>query len=381
MKKAEFNPFVSLGVTESLKDKMGRGMPNPFANSLEACAIYWQERERLMYELAGDLGLGQENPSLEYFIPQYDGRIIIATEYGAKNLQWDDENNSFWLDKGGLWANLSSVKEIENIPLPVWEKNPLMQAGIKAFEEVQAKFGKDYARNCGMGGWTELQLNQPKEKKTYKFIHLPSFVDLGGYLLGEVEFLTLLAAEPELANALLKKCFLISLSYAKFCSRIYERPIQGWGSMAGDNSCLLSTDMYRQYAMAFDAMARQAFGNLPRNLHSCGASRQLYKIWSDYPEREQIIFLQTRALVGDISQIRKSLPNTFIQLTMYLPEIDLTRETQENIKNYVAQWAEGLGYQNFSIGAMASTLNDQVRENFYAINEVMNRLVKVENRR
>ena len=356
-------------------DKMGRGVPNPFTTSFEEVASFNREKSRLLYDCLGDLGLGNPDPQPWFDVPQHDGRLICATAFGAPYPRWDERTGAFWPGSTKLvWSGFSSVAEVERLPIPNWAENPLVKENMRQWAEVQRAVGPAQARQMPLN-WTESVWEHPVTMAHYRLWAYPTFVDMGGFLMDSSEFMTVLAIEPELAHALLRKCFALSVSLADFLRQVYDRPAVGeWGSLGGDNSCLLSPEMYRRFAMSFDAMIRQRCGNVPRNLHSCGASRHLYEVWSEYPEREKIVLMQTRALPGQMRPLRQSLPHTYIQLTLHQPHVDFEHETPARIREIVWQCAEDLEFRDMSITVLFSAVDEVCKANiaaFYAaIDEV-----------
>jgi hypothetical protein len=341
-------------------EKLGRGRPNPVTTSLADVARYEQDRARVMYEHLGEFGMGSPDPKPWYAVPQHDGRNIIAAAFGAAYPGWDELSGCFVLPLNAHpWAGLDSVAAVERLPVPDWERNPLVLENRRKWEEVQALVGADAAAAMPLN-WTELHW------AGHRMSVFPSFLDLGGFLMDSTEFLTVLAADPELAQALLRKCFELSASYSDCMCRLYGRPRTAWCSLGGDNSCLVSAEMYRTYAMAFDALVREKCGNLPRNLHSCGASQHLYEVWGEYPEREQIVVMQTRAIPGAMRPLRASLPQTHIELTIHQPQVDFERETPARIKALVWEFAEALEFRDMSLTVLFSTVDAQSKTNLAA---------------
>jgi len=350
-------------------EQLGHGEPHPFHAGFDACARYRQDCARLLYDAWGDIGFGCADPQPYYSVPQHDGRIIAAVAYGSPYPSWDEVSGSFWLEGNAHpWAGLSTVAEVEQLPVPEWERNPLVLENIRKWEEYQMRFGAEAARTAGLG-WTELGWSHPVTGRHYDFCVVPTFLDLGSYLMGATEFLTVLAADPELAQALLRKLFEISISQCEFMCRLYNRPKTGWSSMGGDNSCLVSAQMYRDYAMTFDQMVRAYLGPMPCNLHSCGASKHLYETWADYPDREEIVLMQTRAIPGVMAPLRRALPHTFIHLTLLQPQIDFEREQPERINALVWEFAEALDFHDCEICVIFSALTEQCKANILAFRE------------
>jgi hypothetical protein len=344
-------------------EHMGRGRPNPITTSLADVARFEQDRARAVYEHLGEFGMGSPDPTPWYAVPQHDGRNIIAAAFGAARPEWDELSGCFVLPLNAHpWAGLDSVAAVERLPAPDWEQNPLVLENRRKWREVQALVGADDAAQMPLN-WTELR------NGNHRMSCFPSFLDLGGFLTGSTEFLTVLALEPELAGALLRKCFELSASYSDCMCRLYDRPRTAWCSLGGDNSCLVSAEMYRSYAMAFDGLVRKKCGNLPRNLHSCGASRHLYEVWGEYPEREQIVTMQTRAMPGAMAPLRASLPQTHIELTLHQPQIDFERETPDRVKALVWEFAEALDFRDMSMTVLFSTVDVRSKTNLAAFFE------------
>lgn len=350
-------------------ERLGSGHPNPFTSSMEKVLAYEADKARLLHEHAGDVGLGSADPKPRRFAPQHDARLICATAFGAPYPQWDETSASFWLpEKGGIFGELETVKEIEEIPIPRWEENVLVQESIAKWEEFRSAVGEEQAAATPLR-WREHEWTHPITRKRYQFSGLPSFLDLGSFLMGSEDYMVLLATDPPLANAFLRKCFEIAFSLSEFLRRACGRPLKGWCSMGGDNSCLVSPEIYRTYAMKYDTLAREAYGSLPRNLHSCGASKHLYEVWSEYPEREQIVLMQTRAMPGAMKPLRDSLPHTFVQLTVHQPQVDFEREAPERVKELVWQCAEDMGFRETSILVIFSEIDESVKVNVRAFRE------------
>ena len=139
--------------------------------------------------------------------------------------------------------------------------------------------------------------------------------------------------------------------------------------MGGDNSCLVSADMFRDYGMAFDHLVREKCGNVPRNLHSCGASKHLYEVWGEYPEKDQIVVMQTRAIPGAMAPLRKSLPQTTIQLTIHQPQVDFERESPQRIRDLVWGLAEAMECRDCRITVIFTTVDEQCKANLAAFYE------------
>jgi len=350
-------------------EKLGRGVPNPITGSRDECARYDQDLSRLLYEELGEFGLGSANPEPDCGVPLHETYHVIATAYGAPPPAWDERTGSFWLDRNACpWAGLSSLSEVEKIPVPDWRSHPMVQEDMGKLAVARQTLGAERLRTVPIGDM-EFVWTHPGTGRSYRLSHFPEFLDMGLVLMGSTPFFTTLAADHELAGALMQKCFEISASYNDFMTAACGRPREGWCSMGGNPACLVSADMYRQYAMEFDALVRAKCGNVPRNLHSCGPSRHLYGVWAEYPERDQIVLMQTRAIPGAMAPLRRSLPHTYIQLTIHQPQVDFERESPGRVKDLVWEFAEALGFRDMSITVLFSWVDERVRANLAALFE------------
>lgn len=353
-----------IGVTpEWFVSQIGAGHPNSFVSSLDEVAAYGQAKRRAAFAAASDIGLGCSDPEPVISPPQHDGRTMIAMEYGAPYPRWDEVSGTFVPLKGSHpWGHIATLRDVEQVPLPTWEDNPLIEESATKWQEYVARVGPEAAGAVSLS-WTHGLRRNPSTGRQFYSTSLPSFLDLGGFLMDHTEFMICLAAEPELAHALLEKISAVALSYTEKMGEIYDRPIQGWGSLGGDNSCLVAAEMYRDYAMRYDRLARERFGNLPRNLHSCGASGHLYEVWGEYPEREQIWTMQTRALPTGMKPLRQALPDTYLEITIHPPEFEFERETPDHVRELAWQLAEDAGFRGARFNALVSRLDDQCRSN------------------
>lgn len=347
-------------------DRMGRGRPDPVATGIREVARYEQERSRLAYEELGEFGIGSKDPTLRLTVPQHDGRNVIAAAFGASHPEWDGLSGSFRIPGNAHpLSGLRTAAEVEALPLPDWDANPLVRENRKKWEEFLRLAGPEESRTVPLN-WTELHWSHPCTGARYRMSCFPTFLDLGSFLMGTDAFLMALASDPELSRALLSKFFRLSAGYAEAMRRLYARDLTAWGSLGGDNSCLVSPGMYREYAMAFDGMVRGRCGDLPRNLHSCGASAHLYGVWAGYPERERIVLMQTRAVPGAMKPLRVSLPRTYVQLTIHQPQFDFEGESPERVKDLVWDLAEAMEFRDASLTVLFTRVNAQSKDNLTA---------------
>jgi len=349
--------------------KLGRGVPNPITGSPDECVRYDQDLSRSLYEELGEFGLGSADPKPDYGVPLHDTYHVIATAYGAPYPRWDERTGSFWLDRDACpWKGIQDVSDVEMIPVPDWRSHPLIQEDMRKLAEARERLGEKAFRTMPIGP-VEFVWTHPRTGRSYRLSHFPNFLNMGLALMGSTAFFTALGADHALAGALMQKCFEISASYNDFLTVACDRPREGWCSMGGDPACLVSADMYREYSMGFDALVRAKCGNVPRNLHSCGPSRHLYGVWAEYPELEQIVLMQTRAIPGAMAPLRRSLPHTYIQLTIHQPQVDFERESPARVKDLVWEFAEALGFRDMSITVLFSWVDERVRANLAALFE------------
>jgi hypothetical protein len=358
-----------VGMTQYwLRTQFGIESLNPFTNDLDAVAESGARVSRLLAERYPDLPLGDANAQPQYSVPQHDGRIVAAVAYGAGEPTWSPDISAFWSDRANPpWGWVQSPADVARIRTPDWESIGLVQQMAAKWEEVKAKVGEEAARKLSMP-WTCLRYGGGN------MAVFPTFVDMGPFLLGDSDFFMILASDPDLARALMDKCFEISVSWGEFTSALYGTPIEGLCGFGGDNSCVLSPEMYERYGMGFDLMLYERYGDLPCNLHSCGPSAHLYDVWRKYPNREHIVLMQTRGIPGELRRLKEALPHTFLQITLHPPQFDFESETPESIRAMVWQLAEEAGFSGMSLHAIIARSGEQVDANiraFYkAIDEV-----------
>jgi len=343
----------------------GLRRPNPFDCTLEQLSEYDAVYQRLLHEACGDLGMGDPDPKPELCVPQHDGRLICATAFGAPYPTWDTVASTWWVDPDqNAWDGIRDVSDVEQISIPDWATHPMVRQMAAKWEEFRGKVDADTAADTPIG--TAFPWRNPATGDEYRFSHFISFIDMGQNLMGAMRFFEVLAGDPEMAAALLAKCFAISSSYAAFMDNMYGRTRRGFCSMGGDNSCLLSPDMFRRYGMGFDKRVMDECHGLPCNLHSCGPSKHLYEVWAEYPRRETIVLMQTRAMPGAMKALRASLPCTHVQLTIHQPQIEFERETPDRVRELVWEFAEAMDFRDVTISVLVSWVNDRVKENIRA---------------
>ncbi len=358
------------------KDEFGFEAENPFNMDLDLFAEKNARRSQLLYDKypelndyflasGGLLPIGKGAPEISYSMPQYDGRVVCNVAYGSKDPVWDKATSSFWYDRDSTpWADMKTASDVSKIKMPKWEDVSLIRQMQEKYDELKSKskYQKDLTSS-----WTAMNWKNPNTGMTYHFTNIMSFIDLGGFLCGDTEFLMILASDRDLAKSLMEKCFELAVSYSEYMMKIFgAKPVQGTASLGGDFSCMLSPDMYQDYAMAFDQMKMDKYGNLPCNLHSCGASAHLYEIWGTYPNLDNIVLMQTRGIEGKLSKLRESLPDTFLQITIHQPQFDFENESEENIRRLVWQYAKEAGFRDLELNVIVAKTGIQVDKNIRA---------------
>ncbi|MBN2455866.1 MAG: hypothetical protein JXB29_04915 [Sedimentisphaerales bacterium] len=348
--------------------------PNPFETDIDELVEHTIKKNKLLYERFPELPLGEREPQPSCPILLYDRRIVIAAAYGESAFVWNAQTASFWVDKNfGPWKGFNDVSSVLKVEVPDWENVGLVQEMLAKWEQVREKTDDSIYDNAIE--WLDFDWQNPYTGRKYRFSDDASFIDLGLFLCGSTEFFTILAAGPQLAQAMLEKCFELSTSYSSFLRGVFNRQkVTAFSSLGGDNSCNLSGQMYRQYAMAYDAMRVKRYGNLPCNLHSCGPSSHLYEVWSTYPNRDNIVLMQTRGIPGQLHKLKKALPNTFLQITIHQPQFDFENESPENIQKIVEHYAKEAGYQNLELVVVVNQATEKVDRNIRSFYEVIGQI-------
>jgi hypothetical protein len=355
------------------KKALGIEAPHPFKTDIDLLVEHEVNKSKMLHEHFPDLLLGEANPKAAYPIVQYDRRLVIASAFGGVEPVWKPDNASFWVDKHvGPWGDIKTANEVTRIKIPDWETVPLVQQMLEKWDQIQKKTRYPIQE---ISEWMEFDCTNPYTQRTYRFSDFPTFIDLGHFLCGSTEFFTILAGEPDLARAMLEKCFELSTSFSDFRRKVYDRNLEAISSLGGDNSCNLSPDMYRQYAMAHDAMMIDRYGNLPCNLHSCGASSHLYDVWGTYPNKNNIVVMQTRGIPGELYRLRKALPDTLLQITIHQPQFDFENEAPDKIYTLVEHYARQADFHNLELVVVINDAGEHVDRNiraFYRAIETVN---------
>lgn len=323
--------------------------PNPFQTPLDTLVEIKARKHDLLCEAFRGTPLDTPPEPLEYFPVQHDGRNVCACAYGGPYPTWDPQTASFWHDRHFIpWKNLDSAEQIAAIPIPDWDSVRMVREMRDRYNEMQSlrKYNQPIEPEFP---WTLFSWTNPDGHR-YRFAHFMSFIDLGCFMVGETEFFTLLAGDEVMANALMEKCFELSTSFSEYLQNMYGlgRP-RALSSFGGDNSCMVSPEMYRRYIIKWDQKIIDRYGNLPANLHSCGPSAHLYDVWAEYPHREKIVLMQTRGIPGQLPKLRKSLPSTCLQITVHQPQFDFEAAEPEQITALLEGYAAESEYRDMEI--------------------------------
>jgi hypothetical protein len=274
-------------------------------------------------------------------------RDMIAVAMGAAEPKW--VSGSWWHDPDHLaWDRIESVEDVKRIVVPDWRNVPAIRRMLESRERWQQEHPSQPTSGFGF----TYDLTVPG-RPLVRTINYPAFVDLGVFLMGMTRFLTILGGDHELGGALMDKCFELSTGYVDFLMSVKPEPIEGLCGFGGDTTCMLSPALYPRYGAAWDARlfehVRQKYkttDDLPCNLHSCGPSGHLYELWGKHPYQRNITTLQTRLLPGRVGELRESLPDTQLELTIHPPHFDAVRSEPAALKELLLNSAREAGYRN-----------------------------------
>jgi hypothetical protein len=274
----------------------------------------------------------------------HEPRDVIAIAMGAPeplrlNGMWWHDRNHYALEL------IQSAAELARLEVPNWQQVQTVQQMLDSLERWQRARPGEPAPDLGIL-WENLITPQGEVTS----ICHPSFVDLGLYLMGATRFFTVLAGEPQLADAFMDFCFDLSTSYVGFLLGLNPVRFVGLCDFGGDATFFLSPKLYDRYSAAWDARmfdhVRTRYrmtADLPCNLHSCGASSHLYERWGQHPCRANITVMQTRLIPGTVGQLRSSLPKTRLELTLHPPQFDLAGAEPGAIRDVLRQSAAQAG--------------------------------------
>lgn len=318
--------------------------PDPCA-SIEIMREQWErlkkswERERKQLK---DQGYGDFTDTTAFSVPAwpwYGMQFAIAVALGASEPEWDGMHNTFWMDKKHHALDyVKSVSDVRRIKIPNWSNLPQTEKMFKSRERWKIAFpgATTDCQNVGTG-WEGF----PSFEKL-SFVAFPAFLDIGIFLLGGNRFCTILISEHELAQALMDKCFELSTSCTEFLMSHEDAKMEFLVGFGADACCLLSPTMYEKYGIRWDTRllnyVKKKFStgdDLMCNLHSCGPSAHLYDMWGQHPCRKNIKIMQTRLIPGKVRELRRNLPNTYLELTIQVPHFDFVSAEPEEVKTLV----------------------------------------------
>ena len=269
------------------------------------------------------------------------------------------------------WREIKDADQVRRLAVPDWESVPLVKQMLGKWDEAKSRGTYPVSESSE---WMEFDWTNPYTGRKYQFSDFTSFVDLGHFLCGSTEFFTVLGGEKELARAMLEKCFELSTSFSDWRRKTYGRPLEAWSLLGGDNSCNLSPQMYQEYAMTHDAMIVERYGDLPCCLHSCGPSAHLYDVWGTYPNRDNIVLMQTRGIAGQLRRLRTALPETFLQITLHQPQFDFEHESADAIEAIVNHYGEESDYHNLELVVEVNLAGDQTDRNIRTFYQAIDRI-------
>jgi hypothetical protein len=290
----------------------------------------------------------------------YDARFMIAECLGAPEPQWNLESASWWQDHEHHLQWVQTAADVSRIAVPDWRKAAPVAHMLEAHERWVQAFPSDSGWNAVWYMTLPSGRCSPEGGEPVAGIGYPSFVDLGIFLLGVTNFLTIVGGDEEMADALMDKCFELSTSYVEFYLTIHKSRWEAMLGFGGDMSCLLSPRLYERYGIGWDARLfdfvrrhHDVPATLPCNMHSCGPSPHLYNIWGRHPHRDNIVTIQTRLLPGQVERLRQSLPTTFLELTIHPQHFDLAGVQPGEVKRVLVETARDAGWRDVSITIFA----------------------------
>ena len=305
----------------------------------------------------------------------------FAVTLGAPEPRWDGRNCCWWFDRDHHALDwVKSVSDVRRIPVPKWQDDPVVGRMMEARQRWAEAF-PDSPPGRWAGGNLVLPGRRPAKIAGYAW-----FLDMGVTgLFDDVEFLTLLAAEPQLGEALMDKCFELSTSYSEFLQSLEGGTFDGLATFGGDCACLLSPPLYEKYCVAWDLRLLEHFRKLyatgddtPCILHSCGPSAHLYPQWGCHPLKDNIVKVETRMLPEHVKELRRNVPDAFLELTVHPQHFDLTCVEPEQVKSTLRQAVEDAGHGNVGFIVLTYPLNSEhlarLEANLLALYEEMDEI-------
>ncbi|MCM8816794.1 MAG: hypothetical protein NC913_04700 [Candidatus Omnitrophica bacterium] len=366
--KSKIKPVVTF-TSQWYEREFGIRNPNPWKTDPDEIVEISIKISKKLYERFSDIGLGDPQPKPIYYYLQPDPRHVCAMAYGAGQPRWIEEESMFWFDRTNpplRWAD--SIEYVRSLKVPVWQDQILIRKMIE-YNEKLAKRNK-YPHSEEFVVW-----HREFNGKKVCFAVFFTFIDIGHFLWGTEDFFVTLASNPELGYAMLEFCFKLSTSYTEFLHNFYGiKQFNGISSFGGDFSCMLSPALYEKYAMGFDLKLVQKYGDLFCNLHSCGLSVHLYDVWAKYPNREKIVFMQTRYVRGAMKKLKEALPHTHLQITLHPPQFDFENETEENIYKAVSEIVDVCKDRRVDIVVIITKSGEKVERNIRFFVNLVNKI-------
>jgi len=285
----------------------------------------------------------------------YEERDVIAIGLGAAEPTW--LSGCWWHDHSRhALDNVESADALASIAIPDWPALPTVRRMLESRRGWHDAHPAEPAPGLGI----TYDITVPGRRPVHT-INYPSFVDLGVYLVGMERFLGILAGEPDLADALMDTFFELSTGYTEFLLSLKPEPIDGLCGFGGDTTCMLSPGLYDRYGAAWDQRlfqyVRRTHGtpdDLPCNIHSCGPSAHLYRLWGGHPRRDNITTLQTRLVPGTVRELRESLPDTYLELTIRTPHFDAARAEPDALRDLLTESARDAEYHDVHLVTVLS---------------------------
>ena len=306
----------------------------------------------------------------------YEARDMIAIALGAPEPRWI--NGVWWHDRQQCpLSSVNSAADVTRVKVPEWPKLEIVQRMLAGREQWQQECPGEPFGGFGIAHELAVPGRGPVPSVNY-----PAFVDLGVYLMGMTNFLTLLGGDRAAADALMDLCFELSTTYTEFLLSLKPEQFDALCGFGGDATCLLSPGLYERYGAGWDArlfgFARRTHGlsdEAPCNYHSCGPSGHLYAPWGQHPCHGNLTTIQTRLLPGEVGRLRANLPNTQLELTIHVPQLDLATVEPEVVQSVLWSSARDAGFHNLHFAAIVAVHQEddlpRLERNLRACHETM----------
>jgi hypothetical protein len=354
----------------------GLAFPDPLTTPAEELVELGMQREKVLHAHYPDLPLGAVDPQPAPRVDWLDCGQMLSVAYGGSRPIWTPENEAWWHDRDFCpWAGLDSVGDVLQIRVPQWEAVPEIEGLFRKLQQTREAFpGVDVPFGYSCWPW-----RHPNTGQLFRFSYVITFIDSAPFLMGTTPFFTLLAGSPDVATALMEKCFEINTSLSDYLrQRAGGSSVEGINPMVGDFGTFLSPKLFERYAVAYDQMTLARYGpQLPCNIHSCGPSAHVYHLLADYPHA---VFMQTRGIAGKLRRLREVLPNTYLQITLHPPQFEFELAAPEEVRSAVWSFAEEAGFRDlklvvFVAGYGGERIDANVRA-FYAAVDLVNKAVR-----